>query len=48
MSSGPCSLQAEADGAAIEAWLRGGRFDPALLPGHLRTVHQAVHGAVKN
>lgn len=41
-------LLADADVAAVEAWLRSGRFDSMLLPAHLRTAHRAVHGAVRN
>ncbi|MDT0353896.1 hypothetical protein [Pseudonocardia charpentierae] len=41
-------LRSEPDVAAVEAWLRGGRYDLALLPGHLRTTHRAAHAAVRN
>jgi len=41
-------VRVEADVAAVEAWLRDGRFDPALLPEHLRTAQRAMRVAVRN
>jgi hypothetical protein len=41
-------VRAGGDVAAVEAWLRGGRYDPALLPVHLWAAQRAVRGAARN
>ncbi|MHA6793470.1 hypothetical protein ACVGVM_08100 [Pseudonocardia bannensis] len=41
-------LRTAADVAALERWLRSGRYDPALLPAHLLDVHRRTVRAATN
>ena len=41
-------IRSEADVAAVQAWIRAARLDPASLPAHLVELHQAARAARHN
>lgn len=41
-------LRSDGDIAAVQAWIRIARFDPALLPPHLIALHRTTRAAMRN
>lgn len=41
-------LRSDDDVAAVQAWIRHARFDPALLPPHLVMLHRTTRAAMYN
>lgn len=41
-------LRSDDDVAAVQAWIRAARFDPALLPPHLVALHRTTRAAMHN